>query len=69
MDHEEIIQYCAKIIEKVGPDGEELFGLGVQYEKIFLFEKLRNIIQEKDSAGDELAVQMLVWIWDQLATD
>ena len=69
MDHEEILQYSAKIIEQIGPIGEDIFSLGVQYEKIFLFQKLRDIMQEKDLAGDQLAVQMLSWIWDQLASD
>lgn len=69
MDQEEILQYSAKLIEKVGPLGEDLFSLGSYYEKIHLFSKLRDIIQEKDSIGDELAVQMLTWIWDQLSSN
>ena len=68
MDHEEILQYSAKIIEQIGPLGEDLFSLGINYERIYLFSKLRDIIQEKDSTGDEVAVQMLTWIWDQLAS-
>jgi hypothetical protein len=69
MDQEEILQYSAKIIEQIGPLGEDIFSLGIHYERIHLFSKLRDAIQEKDSTSDAIAVEVLSWIWDRLASD
>ena len=67
MDQEEILQDALRIIESVGHNGEYLFSLGSQYEKIFIFSKLRDLIVEKDMLGDQIAVEMLCWTYDQLS--
>jgi hypothetical protein len=67
MDQEEILQHAHKLTDSAGLYGEELFSLGCQYEKIAIFIKLRDLIMEKDIAGDQMAVEMLSWTYDQLA--
>jgi hypothetical protein len=45
----------------------ELYFLGADKERIILFEKLRNLIAEKDLQNDPIAVEILSWAYDQLA--
>lgn len=38
-------------------------------ERIHIFEKLRQLIHEKDYANDEIAAAILGWAYERLAED
>jgi hypothetical protein len=44
----------------------ELYSLGGIEERIEIFAKLRELIIEKDQEGDEVAVAVLGWAYEQL---
>lgn len=67
MDNEEILLELNKIINWVGPSGEQIFDLAVAYERNEIFQKLITLIQQKDIAGDQTAVEVLSWAWKVLA--
>lgn len=67
MDLEEILEYSSKLISKVGPDGEDLFSLGSNYQRVVFFAKLRELLQQKIESGDEIATEVLAWAWIELA--
>jgi hypothetical protein len=69
VDQDEILEYSAKIIEKLGPEAEEIFALGVHYERIAIFSKLRDLICEKDLSHDTVASDILAWAWEQLSNN
>ena len=41
--------------------------LGEDRQRYEFFEVLRDLIMEKDSEGDEIAVRVLCWAYDRLA--
>jgi hypothetical protein len=67
MDPEEIQREIDYLITWLGPVGEKLFDLAIAQERIYMFEKLRTLIQQKDAAGDQIAVEVLSWAWRTLA--
>lgn len=67
MDSEEILLELNKLINYVGPAGEQIFDLAIGYNRIEMFEKLRTLIHQKDLAGDQVAVEVLSWAWQALA--
>jgi hypothetical protein len=67
MDLEEILEYSSKLIARVGTDGEDLFSLGSQYQRVVFFGKLRELLQQKIDSGDEIATEVLAWAWIELA--
>jgi hypothetical protein len=67
MDQEEVLDELNKLVNRVGPIGEEIFDLAVIYNKVEMFNKLRNIIHEKDLAGDQIAVDTINWIFEKLS--
>ena len=67
MDNEEILLELNKLINWVGPSGEQIFDLAVAYERIEFFTKLRNLIQQKDILGDQTAVEVLSWAYKALS--
>lgn len=69
MDQDEILEYSRKIIEKLGPESEDLFALGAHYERIAIFAKLREIIVEKDLSNDVIASDTLSWVWERLSAN
>ena len=67
MDPEELQRDISYLIEWFGPGGERLFNLAIAQERMFLFAKLRELIAQKDAAGDETAAAVLAWAWQALA--
>jgi hypothetical protein len=41
--------------------------LGEDRQRIEFFEKLRELIAEKDKAGDTVAVEVLSWVYERLS--
>jgi hypothetical protein len=47
---------------------DELMKLSALYERGVLFQKLRDLIQEKDSHNDIVAAEVLAWAWKELSS-
>lgn len=67
MEQEEILEYSAKLIDRLGPDAEDLFSLGCHYERIAIFSKLRDLIVDKEALNDNIASETLAWAWEKLS--
>lgn len=67
MDIEEILEYSSRLIAKVGPEGEDIFALGSNYQRVEFFAKLRELMQQKMAANDDIAVEVLAWAWIELS--
>lgn len=67
MDHEEILVELNKLVNYVGPAGEQIFDLAIAYNRIEMFAKLRMLIQQKDLIGDQTAVDVLNWAYQLLS--
>lgn len=67
MDSEEILMELTKLINVVGPAGEEIFDLALAYERIQFFDKFRILLNQKDMAGDQMAVDVLNWAYQLLS--
>lgn len=63
MDREEILYQVESLIKRTGTLGEDLFSLGVLYERTIIFDKLRLLLQQKDSLNDQVAVEVLNWAY------
>lgn len=64
---EEILEYSSKLISQVGPEGEDIFSLGSNYQRVLFFNKLRELMQQKMATNDDIAVEVLAWAWIELA--
>jgi hypothetical protein len=67
MDQEEILQELGKLINWVGPAGEQIFDLALAYERIEFFNKFRILLNQKDLANDQVAVDVLNWAYQLLS--
>ena len=67
MDQEEIQKEIDKLVTFLGLPGEELFSLAIALERIRIFQNLQTLIQQKDSANDKIATEVLAWAWQALA--
>lgn len=67
MDQEEIQREIDLLINRLGPLAEELFVMAIALERSVLFEKLRTLIQQKDSMNDIVAAETLAWAWKVLS--
>ncbi len=67
MDQEEIQREIDKIVYRLGPAGEELFSYAIALERIRIFQNLQTLIQQKDSANDQIAAEVLSWAWQVLS--
>lgn len=46
---------------------DELMRLSAIQERVRIFEKLVNLIQQKDSINDTVAAEVLSWAWEKLS--
>jgi hypothetical protein len=67
MDREEILLELHKLINKIGSDGEQIFYLSSQLERIRIFEAMRDIMLQKQKAGDAIAEETISWVWQTIA--
>jgi hypothetical protein len=67
MDQEEILCQAESLIRETGTVGEDIFTLGVMYERIEMFNKFRALLHQKDLMHDEIAVDVLNWAYQLLA--
>jgi hypothetical protein len=67
MDKEEILLELHKLINKIGSDGEQVFYLSGQLERIKIFEAMREIMLQKQKDGDTIAEETISWVWQTIA--
>ena len=56
------------LISKSDIDVQALIDLSASQERVRIFEKLVELIQEKDSNNDDIAVEVLSWAWQRLSS-
>jgi hypothetical protein len=65
MDNPNEIDYdISKYLTEIDPMTIEMIRMS---ERVRIFSKLRNLIYEKQSAGDEIAEHILGWAYEKLA--
>lgn len=57
------------LLQRVDDITSEIYSLGAFEQRKAFMDKLRTIIQDKDISGDMIAVEVLCWTLDQLASD
>ena len=67
MYQEEIQREIDKLVNYLGPRAEELFSLAIYLERVRIFQNLQTLIQQKDSANDTVATEVLAWAWQVLS--
>lgn len=67
MDSEEILHEVTRLINVIGPAGEQIFDLALAYERIQFFEKFRALLAQKDLANDQIALDVLNWAYQLLS--
>jgi hypothetical protein len=48
-------------------DIDDIIEISTAQERVRIFEKLSNLIKDKDAMGDEIAVEVLSWAWEELS--
>ena len=66
---EEMQDAIDEILAETDDDVVELLALTEQVERIKFFNKLRELIQEKEQANDEVAASVLGWAYEKLSVD
>ncbi len=59
----------ALLLQRIDDITSEIYSIGAYEERKAIFDHLREIIHEKDLAGDMIAVEVLGWTLNQLASD
>lgn len=65
----DIDERYAMLLQRMDDISSEIYSLGAFEERKMLFDKMREIIQTKDIAGDAIAVNVLCWTLDQLVSE
>jgi hypothetical protein len=65
---DEIEEQLVKIRNSTEINIDELMKLSAFQERVRLFEKLRWLIQQKDSSNDTIAAEVLAWAWKELSS-
>lgn len=66
---EEVEARVAELYQKSEDLNAELYTLGATAERLEIFEKLRSLIEQKDSEHDDIASNVLGWAYERLAED
>ncbi len=56
-----------QLLQKIDDVTADLYSLGGLEERLIFMTNLRELIAEKDLAGDQVAVEVLNWAWQRLA--
>jgi hypothetical protein len=64
---DELHKDIERVIDKMSGAAHDLVLMGAEVERIEFFEHLRELIAEKDLAGDQIAVEVLSWAYEKLA--
>ncbi len=55
-----------ELYQKIDDIHAELYSLGGEEERFEFFERLRELILEKEQEGDEIAASVLGWAYERL---
>ena len=64
---EDIESRVDELFQKSEDLSSEIYTLGAMAERHEFFAHLRELIHEKEMAGDEVAAQVLSWAWQELS--
>ena len=67
MDKEEMLLELHKLVNRVGEDGEQIFYLAKDLERIHIFEAMREIMMQKQLVNDTVAEETIAWLWQTIA--
>lgn len=56
-----------QLLQKIDDVTADLYSLGGLEERLSFMAKFRELLEEKDLMGDQLAVDVLNWAWQRLA--
>ncbi len=56
-----------QLLQKIDDVTADLYSLGGLEERLVFMSKFRELIAEKDLAGDQVAIDVLNWAWERLA--
>lgn len=59
----------ALLLQRIDDITSEIYSIGAYEERKAIFDHIRQLIQEKDVAGDMIAVEVLCWTIEQLAAE
>lgn len=59
----------ALLLQRIDDITSEIYSIGAYEERKAIFDHMRQLIQEKDVAGDMIAVEVLSWTLEQLASE
>ena len=65
---EELAHDMELLISRSDINVQALIDLSASQERVRIFEKLVELIQEKDSNNDDIAVEVLSWAWQRLSS-
>jgi len=64
---EDVEDRVEELYRKIDDINAELYSLGGAEERIEIFERLRELIAEKEQANDHVAAAVLGWAYEELA--
>lgn len=67
MDKEEILLELHKLVNRAEGDGEQIFYLARELERINIFEAMREIMMQKQLVNDTVAEETIAWLWQTIA--
>jgi hypothetical protein len=56
-----------QLLQKIDDVTADLYSLGGLEERLSLMSKFKELVAEKDLAGDRVALDVLNWAWERLA--
>lgn len=56
-----------QLLQKIDDVTADLYSLGGLEERLAFMSRFRELLSEKDIAGDQVAVDVLNWAWQKLA--
>ena len=65
-DIQDIESRVDQLYSKIEDINAELYSLGGEEERFEIFERLRELISEKEQQGDEIAASVLGWAYEKL---
>jgi len=59
----------AILLQRIDDITSEIYSIGAYEERKAIFNHIRELIQAKDVSGDMIAVEVLAWAMDQIASE
>ncbi len=65
---EELEQDLATLRKSNNFNIDEMMRISATQERVKIFNRLRDMIQEKDTNNDQIAASVLAWAWEELSS-